>query len=103
MRRLEEREEWLSRELSDANIANRGLRLENEVLRRRVVELDGLEDRRAVVCHVDVASRTGLEDLVHSFRAESRFDEVAQRERADERRETRVFVFLFCCLIEKMI
>ena len=58
----------------------------HEDLGSGVVELDRLEDRRAVVRHVYVARRHRLQDLVHPFGTQRAFDEVAERKRADERR-----------------
>ena len=56
----------------------------HEDLRRGVVELDRLEDRRAVVRHVDVPRRHRLQDLVHPFRPQRALDEVPERERTHE-------------------
>ena len=39
----------------------------HEDLGRRVVELDRLEDRRAVVRHADIARRHRLQNFIHSF------------------------------------
>ena len=75
----------------------------HEDLRRRVVELDRLEDRRAVVRHVDVACRHRLQDFVHPFRSQRALHEVAERERTHERGKPCVFCLLLGGLTEKSI
>ena len=70
----------------------------HEDLRGGIVELNRLQNRRAVVRDVDVSRRHGLENFVHALGSEGRFDEIAKRECADERREAGVLRLFFCSL-----
>ena len=70
----------------------------HEDLCRSVIELDGLEDRRAVVRHVDISGRHGLKDLVHTLRTQRALDEVAERESTHEGGKSRVLSLLLGCL-----
>ena len=71
----------------------------DEDLGRRIVELDGLEDRGTVIGYINVSGRPGLQDLVHTLGSKGGLDEVADSEGADERGETRIFSLFFCCLV----
>jgi hypothetical protein len=49
--------------------------------------VNGLEDRGSIVCHVDdmsVSFVQRLENLVHSFGTERRFDEIGDRNGSNE-------------------
>jgi hypothetical protein len=69
----------------------------DEDLRGGVVELDRLEDRRAVVGDADLACRRRLQDLVHPLRTERRLDDVADGHGPDKTRQAcRLRAFLRC-------
>ena len=63
-----------------------------------IVELNSLENCCTVVGDVDFTCGSGLEDFVHAFGTQGRFDEITERESTDERRETRIFGFFFSSL-----
>jgi len=69
-----------------------------EDLGRCVIKLDRLEDRRAVVRHVDIARRHRLQNFIHPFGTQRALDEVAERESTHEGGQTRVLCLLLGCL-----
>lgn len=78
----------ITRPLTISNLVILNLGDVDQNLRGGVVERDALEDGRAVVGDRDLACGGRMQDFVHSFRSESRLDEVSEGERSDKGGET---------------
>lgn len=60
----------------------------DENLGRRVIQRNRLENGCPVIRHGNLSRRRRVENLVHALGTQSRFDQVAQRERSDKGRES---------------